>query len=79
MEDVIGTVETRNRIHSAINEISPEKLDAVLSFLEDLQRSSEEETAMLISDSNFMKDYRKAKEDIRNGKTVGFMTIRRDA
>ena len=75
----MGTAETRNKIHSAINEISPEKLDAVLSFLEDLQRSSEEETAMLISDSNFMKDYQKAKEDIRTGKTVGFKAIRRDA
>jgi PHD/YefM family antitoxin component YafN of YafNO toxin-antitoxin module len=74
----MGTVETRNRIHSTINEISPEKLDAVLSFLEDLQRSSEEETAMLRSDSDFMEDYRQAKEDIRTGKTVGFKTIRRD-
>ena len=79
MKDVMGTVETRNRIHSAINEISPEKLDDVLSFLEDLQRSSEEETVMLTSDSTFMKDYQKAKENIRTGKTVGFKTIRRDA
>jgi len=74
----MGTVETRNRIHNAINKISPEKLDAVLSFLEDLQRSSEEETSMLMSDSDFMKDYQKAKEDILNGKTVGLNTIRRD-
>lgn len=74
----MGTVETGKRIHSAINEISPEKLDAVLSFLEDLQRSSEDETALLESDSDFMEDYRQAKEDIRTGKTVGFKTIRRD-
>ncbi len=74
----MGTVETRNKIHSAINEISPEKLDAVLSFLEDLQRSSEEETAMLMSDSGFAKDYRQAKEDIRTGKTISFKAIHRD-
>ncbi len=74
----MGTVETRNRIHNAINEISPEKLDAILSFLEDLQRSSEEETAILMSDPGFLKDYRQAKEDTRTGKTVGFKTIRRD-
>jgi hypothetical protein len=74
----MGTVETRNRIHSAINEISPEKLDAVLSFLEDLQRSSEDETAMLTDDSDFMEDYRQAKEDIRTGKTVDLKSIRRD-
>ena len=74
----MGTVETRNRIHSAINEISAEKLDAVLSFLEDLQRSSEDETAMLTGDSDFMEDYRQAKEDIRTGKTVGLKSIRRN-
>jgi hypothetical protein len=74
----MGTVETRNRIHDAINEISPEKLDAVLSFLEDLQRSSEEETALLMGNSDFMEDFQQAKEDIRTGKTVGFKTIRRD-
>lgn len=74
----MGTVETRNRIHNAINEISPEKLDAVLSFLEDLQRSSEAETDMLTGDSDFMEDYRQAKEDIRTGKTVDLKSIRRD-
>lgn len=74
----MGTVETRNRIHSAINEMPPEKLDAVLSFLEDLRRSSEDEAAMLMSDPDFMKDYQAAKEDIRTGKTVSFKAIRRD-
>lgn len=74
----MGTVETRNRIHTVINHIPPEKLDAVLFFLEDLQRSSEDETAMLMSDPGFIKDYQDAKEDIRTGKTVSFKTIRRD-
>ncbi|MBI5559209.1 MAG: hypothetical protein HY885_16420 [Deltaproteobacteria bacterium] len=74
----MGTVETRNRIHNVINHIPPEKLDAVLFFLEDLQRSSEDETAMLMSDPGFIKDYQDAKEDIRTGKTVSFKTIRRD-
>lgn len=74
----MGTVEIKNKIHNAINEMPPEKLDAVLSFLEDLRRSSEDETAMLMSDPGFIKDYQKAKEDIRTGKTVSFKTIRRD-
>ena len=74
----MGTVETRDRIHSVINAMSPEKLDAVLSFLEDLERSSEEETEILMGASGFMEDYRQAKEDIRTGKTVRFKTIRRD-
>jgi hypothetical protein len=74
----MGTVETRDRIHSAINQMPPEKLNAILSFLEDLQRSSEDETAMLMSDPGFVKDYQDAKEDIRTGKTVSFKAIRRD-
>lgn len=74
----MGTMETRDRIHNTINHMPPEKLDAVLSFLEDLQKSSEDETAMLMSDPGFIKDYQEAKEDIRTGNTVSFKTIRRD-
>ncbi len=74
----MGTVETKKIIHNVIDDMPPEKLDAVLSFLEDLQRSSEDETAMLMSDPGFMKDYQNAKEDIRTGKTVSFEAIRRD-
>lgn len=74
----MGTVETKGRIYSAIDAMPPEQLDAVLSFLEDLRRSSEDETAMLMSDPGFMKDYLEAKEDIRTGKTVSFKAIRRN-
>lgn len=74
----MGTMETRDQIHNVINHMPPEKLDAVLSFLDDLQRSSEDETARLMSDPGFMKDYREAKEDVRTGKTVSFKAIRRD-
>lgn len=72
------TVETRNRIHHVIDEMPPEKLHAVLSLLEDLQRSSEDETGVLMNDPGFVEDYREAKEDIRTGKTIGFNSIRRD-
>jgi hypothetical protein len=74
----MGTVETRNIIHDTINHMPPEKLDAVLSFLEDLRRSSEDETAMLMSDPGFMKDYQDAKKDIRSGKTVSLKAIHRN-
>lgn len=74
----MGTLEIKNRIHTVINGMPPEKLNAVLSFLDDLQRSSEDETAKLMSDPGFMKDYLEAKEDIRTGKTVSFKSIRRD-
>ena len=72
------TVETRNRIHHVIDEMPVEKLDAVLDFLEDLQRSSEDETVLLLSVPGFREDYLEAKEDIRTGETVGFDAIRRD-
>jgi PHD/YefM family antitoxin component YafN of YafNO toxin-antitoxin module len=74
----MGTVNTKNRILDTINTMPLEKLDAVLSFLEDLQRSSDDETAMLLSDPGFVRDYREAKEDIRTGSTVSLKTIRRD-
>ncbi len=74
----MGTAEARKIIHSAIDAMTPEKLDAVLTFLDDLQRSSEDETVMLLSDPDFVKDYQEGKEDIRTGKTVAFNAIRRD-
>ena len=74
----MGTVHTKNRILDTINTMPLEKLDAVLAFLEDFQRSSEDETAMLMSDPNFVRDYREAKEDIRTGNTVSLKAIRRD-
>ena len=75
---IMGTLEIRKRIHNVINEMPPERLHAVLYFLEDLQRSSEDETAMLMSDPEFVEDYQQAKEDIRTGKTVSLDAIRRD-
>jgi hypothetical protein len=74
----MGTVNTKNRILNTINTMPLEKLDAVLAFLEDLQRSSEDESAMLMADPGFVRDYREAKEDIRTGSTVRFNAIRHD-
>ncbi|MCK5233167.1 MAG: hypothetical protein KAR13_23055 [Desulfobulbaceae bacterium] len=75
----MGTLEIKNQIHSTIDNMPPEKLDAIIAFLEDLRLSSEDETAMLMSEPDFMKDYQDAKKDIRFGKTVSFKAIRRDA
>ncbi|MFP7753857.1 hypothetical protein ACLG6S_04235 [Thermodesulfobacteriota bacterium B35] len=74
----MGTVETRKRIYKAINTMSSEQLDVVLDFLEDFQRSDEDETAMLMTDPGFMREYQDAREDIRTGKTVSFRSIRRN-
>ena len=74
----MGTVETRDIIHHTIDALPPEKLDAILAFLDDLKRSNEDETAMLMSDPQFVDDYKQAKKDIRTGQTVNFKAIRRD-
>lgn len=74
----MATAETKSRLHSVIEAMPLDKLDVALAFLEDLQRSSEEETALLLGDASFMQEYREAKEDIRSGRTVNLKAIRRD-
>ena len=76
-----GTMEIsdiKNRIEGAIKALPLQKLRIALDFLEDLQRSDEEETRMLLNDPEFMEDYRAAKEDIRAGQTISWKDIRRD-
>ena len=75
---VMGTATTKNQILHTINTLPLDKLDTVLAFLEDLQRSNEDESALLMDDPGFVRDYREAKEDIRTGNTVSFKAIRRD-
>jgi hypothetical protein len=77
-ETIMGTVTTKNRIMHTIDTMPLEKLDAVLAFLEDLQRSSEDESAILMADPVFVRDYQEAKEDIRTGNTLSLQAIRRD-
>jgi hypothetical protein len=74
----MATAETKNRIYSVIDAMPLDKLDAVLAFLDDLQRSGEDETALLMNEPGFIRDYREAKEDIRTRNTVSLKAIRRD-
>ena len=74
----MGTIKIKNQIYSTIDNMPQEKLNAIIAFLEDLQLSNEDETAMLMSEPGFIKDYQDAKKDIRSGKTVSFKAIRRD-
>ena len=74
----MDTIEIKNQIYSTIDNMPQEKLNAIIAFLEDLQLSNEDETAMLMSEPGFIKDYQDAKKDIRSGKTVSFKAIRRD-
>ena len=70
--------EIRNKIQNTIRELPPQKLKVALDFLEDLQRSDEEETQMLLGEPGFIEDYRQAKEDIRTGNTIRWKDIKRN-
>ena len=71
-------ITIKNKIKNTIEELPPEKLKIVLDFLEDLQRSDEEETQALLSEAGFIEDYRQAKKDIRTGNTINWEDIKRD-
>ena len=70
--------EIKNIIHNTVNELPPQKLKAALDFLQDLQRTDEEETQALLSEPGFIEDYRQAKEDIRSGNTISWKDIKRN-
>jgi PHD/YefM family antitoxin component YafN of YafNO toxin-antitoxin module len=70
--------EIRAKIENTIKTLPPQKLKIALDFLEDLQRTDEEETSLLLNNPGFMEDYRQAKEDIRTGKTISWEDIKRD-
>jgi hypothetical protein len=78
MEAIMELVEIRNRIKDTIKRLPPQKLGIALDFLEDLKRSDEEETQILLNDAEFMEEYRQAKDDIQSGNTISWKDIRRD-
>ena len=55
-----------------------QKLKIALDFLEDLKQSNEEATQILLSDADFIEEYRQAKNDIQSGNTISWKDIRRD-
>jgi len=77
-EGIMEISEMKNKIEVAIKALPPLKLKIALDFLEDLQRSDEDETRILLNDPGFMEDYRNAKEDIRTGKTISWEDIKQD-
>ena len=70
--------EVRSKIRDKRDKLPLEKLIRALNFLEDLQRSEEEETQALLNEPGLLEDYRQAKEDIRTGKTISWESIKRD-
>jgi hypothetical protein len=70
--------EIKARIADTVRALPARKLKIALDLLEDLKRTDEEETQLLLNDTGFMEEYRKAKEDIRTGRTIKWEDIKRD-
>ena len=70
--------EIKIKIENTIKTLPSHKLKIALDFLEDLKRTDEEETQILLDDIGFMEEYRQAKEDIRTGQTIKWEDIKRD-
>lgn len=72
------TINIKNKIRDTIDQLPPEKLRLTLDFLEDLQRSEEDETQTLLNKPGFIEEYRQAKEDISKEQTIPWESIKRD-
>jgi hypothetical protein len=70
--------EIKSKIEDTVKTLPPDKLKIALDLLEDLKRTDEEETQLLLDDIGFMEEYRQAKEDIRTGQTIKWEDIKRD-
>jgi hypothetical protein len=70
--------EIKSRIENTVNTLPAHKLKIALDLLEDLKRTDEEETQLLLDDTGFMEEYQQAKEDIRTGRTIKWEDIKRD-
>jgi hypothetical protein len=70
--------EIKNEIHNTVIELLPQNLKIALDFLQDLQRTYDEEAQALLSEPAFIEDYRQAKEHIRTGNTVSWKHIKRN-
>ena len=70
--------EIKTKIENTVKTLPAHKLKIALDLLEDLKRTDEEETQLLLDDIGFMEEYRKAKEDIRTGQTIKWEEIKRD-
>lgn len=74
----MNTLEIKNKIRDAIERLPTEKLKTALDFFEDLEKSEEDETQALLNGPGFIEDYRQAKKDIKEGKTVSWKNIKRN-
>jgi PHD/YefM family antitoxin component YafN of YafNO toxin-antitoxin module len=69
----------RAEAKQAIDVLSEKKVSVVLDFIDYLkEREEREATVELLSDKRLLKNYKKAREEIRKGKTVKWRSIKRN-
>jgi PHD/YefM family antitoxin component YafN of YafNO toxin-antitoxin module len=69
----------RTEAKEALDALSEKKVSVVLDFIDYLREREEwQATDELLSDKKLLRDYRKAREEIRKGKTVKWRSIRRN-
>jgi len=69
----------RTEAKEALDALSEKKVSVVLDFIDYLREREEwEATDELLSDKKLLRDYRKAREEIRKGRTVKWRSIRRN-
>jgi hypothetical protein len=69
----------RKEAKEALDLLSDKKVSVVLDFIDYLKEREEwGATAELQSDRKLLRDYKKAREEIRKGKTVKWRSIKRN-
>ncbi len=69
----------RTEAKEALDALSEKKVSVVLDFIDYLREREEwQATHELLSDKKLLRDYRKAREEIRKRKTVKWRSIRRN-
>jgi len=69
----------RTEAKEALDALSEKKVSVVLDFIDYLrEREEREATDELLSDKKLLRDHKKAREEIRKGKTVKWRSIKRN-
>ena len=69
----------RAEAKEAIDVLSEKKVSVVLDFIDYLKEREEwEATVELFSDTRLLRNYKKARKEIRKGKTVKWRSIKRN-
>ncbi|MEM6611321.1 MAG: hypothetical protein AAF652_03530 [Cyanobacteria bacterium P01_C01_bin.72] len=75
----MNSSQIRNEAKNYIDQLSPDKLILVIDFLKDLQEEDDvDATEELLNIPGFESAFKKAKQQVKNGKTKDWPMIRDD-